>query len=115
MLFLSQLINGLQLGSIYALVALGYSMVYGIIMLLNFAHGDIIMMGGYFALVSLAASSNPVLAVIATLVGCVVLAVVIEKGGSGAALAETAVNILNAYFTEEETVTPATGENALLG
>ena len=79
MLFLSQLINGLQLGSIYALVALGYSMVYGIIMLLNFAHGDIIMMGGYFALVSLAASSNPVLAVIATVVGCVVLAVVIEK------------------------------------
>ena len=43
MLFLSQLINGLQLGSIYALVALGYSMVYGIIMLLNFAHGDIII------------------------------------------------------------------------
>lgn len=79
MLFLSQLINGLQLGSIYALVALGYSMVYGIIMLLNFAHGDIIMMGGYFALASLAASSNPVLAVIATVVGCVVLAVVIEK------------------------------------
>ena len=43
------------------------------------------------------------------------MAIVIEKGGSGAALAETAVNILNAYFTEEDTVTPATGENALLG
>ena len=43
MLFLSQCINGLQLGSIYALVALGYSMVYGIIRLLNFAHGDVIM------------------------------------------------------------------------
>ncbi|MDR0840536.1 MAG: branched-chain amino acid ABC transporter permease [Christensenellaceae bacterium] len=79
MLFLSQLINGLQLGSIYALVALGYSMVYGIIMLLNFAHGDIIMMGGYFALVTYAASSNPLLAVVATIVGCVVLAVAIEK------------------------------------
>ena len=79
MLFLSQLINGLQLGSIYALVALGYSMVYGIIMLLNFAHGDIIMMGGYFALISFMASSNPYLAVIATVAGCVVLAVVIEK------------------------------------
>lgn len=79
MLFLSQLINGLQLGSIYALVALGYSMVYGIIMLLNFAHGDIIMMGGYFALVSFAASSNPILAVIATVAGCVMLAVIIEK------------------------------------
>ena len=53
MLFISQLLNGLQLGSIYALVALGYSMVYGIIMLLNFAHGDIIMIGGYIALFSI--------------------------------------------------------------
>lgn len=44
-LLLSQLFNGLQTGSIYALVALGYSMVYGIILLLNFAHGDIIMVG----------------------------------------------------------------------
>ena len=43
--FLRQIINGLQAGSIYALVALGYSMVYGIITLLNFAHGDIIMIG----------------------------------------------------------------------
>ena len=41
--FFSQLINGLSLGSIYALIALGYSMVYGIILLLNFAHGDVIM------------------------------------------------------------------------
>ena len=45
-LILRQVVNGLQSGSIYALVALGYSMVYGIIMLLNFAHGDIIMVGG---------------------------------------------------------------------
>ena len=45
--FFSQLINGLSLGSIYALIALGYSMVYGIILLLNFAHGDIIMVGAY--------------------------------------------------------------------
>ena len=43
--FFSQLINGLSLGSIYALIALGYSMVYGIILLLNFAHGDVIMVG----------------------------------------------------------------------
>ena len=49
-LLLSQLFNGLQTGSIYALVALGYSMVYGIILLLNFAHGDIIMVGAYAAL-----------------------------------------------------------------
>ena len=46
---IKQLINGLQSGSIYALVALGYSMVYGIIMLLNFAHGDVIMVGAYIA------------------------------------------------------------------
>ena len=47
MSFFTQLLNGLQLGSIYALVALGYTMVYGIILLLNFAHGDIIMAGAY--------------------------------------------------------------------
>ena len=46
-LLIAQLINGLQTGSVYALVALGYSMVYGIIKLLNFAHGDIIMVGAY--------------------------------------------------------------------
>ena len=48
--FFSQLINGLSLGSIYALIALGYSMVYGIILLLNFAHGDVIMVGAYMSL-----------------------------------------------------------------
>jgi branched-chain amino acid transport system permease protein len=80
MLFFSQLLNGLQLGSIYALVALGYSMVYGIILLLNFAHGDIIMIGGYIALIVLASGISPAAAVFAAIVGCVVLAVVIEKG-----------------------------------
>jgi branched-chain amino acid transport system permease protein len=79
MLVISQLINGLQLGSIYALVALGYSMVYGIIMLLNFAHGDIIMAGGYIAVLILTAKLNPVFAVVMAIAGCVVLAVVIEK------------------------------------
>ena len=47
--FLSQIINGLHVGSIYALVALGYSMVYGIVQLINFAHGDLIMVGAYGA------------------------------------------------------------------
>lgn len=79
MLFISQLINGLQLGSIYALVALGYSMVYGIIMLLNFAHGDIIMVGGYIAMLIITAGINPAVAVVAAIVGCAVLAMVIEK------------------------------------
>ena len=45
--FLQQLINGLSLGSIYALIALGYTMVYGIVKLINFAHGDVMMMGAY--------------------------------------------------------------------
>ncbi|MEI3147398.1 MAG: hypothetical protein V8T10_05390 [Merdibacter sp.] len=45
--FLQQLVNGLSLGSIYALIALGYTMVYGIIKLINFAHGDIYMLGAY--------------------------------------------------------------------
>ena len=45
--FLQQLLNGLSLGAIYALIALGYTMVYGIILLINFAHGDIMMVGAY--------------------------------------------------------------------
>lgn len=79
MIVLQQLLNGLQLGSIYALIALGYSMVYGIIMLLNFAHGDIIMVGGYIALLIISAGISPVVAIIASIVGCVILACVIEK------------------------------------
>ena len=74
-----QLINGQQLGSIYALIALGYSMVYGIILLLNFAHGDIIMVGGYIALLVIAAGVSPILAVILSIAGCVLLACLIEK------------------------------------
>lgn len=77
---LRQIINGLQSGSIYALVALGYSMVYGIIMLLNFAHGDIIMIGAYIAWLCMARLAlNPVFAIIFGIVGCVLLGVTIEK------------------------------------
>ncbi len=79
MLFLSQCINGLQLGSIYALVALGYSMVYGIIRLLNFAHGDVIMIGAYIAVLTIAAGVHPALAVVLTIFGCVTVSVLIEK------------------------------------
>jgi branched-chain amino acid transport system permease protein len=79
MLFLQQLLNGLQLGTIYALIALGYSMVYGIILLLNFAHGDIIMVGGYIALLTIASGLPAVVAVPTAIVGSMVLAVVIEK------------------------------------
>ena len=81
MLLISHLIHGLQVGSIYALVALGYTMVYGIIKLLNFAHGDIIMVGGYIALFSLTLNSgmHPVLAALITVAGCTLLAIIIEK------------------------------------
>jgi branched-chain amino acid transport system permease protein len=76
----SQLINGLQSGSVYALIALGYSMVYGIIMLLNFAHGDIIMVGAYivWAMLSLL-GLPPAVGIIASIAGCALLGVIIEK------------------------------------
>lgn len=75
-----QIMNGLQLGSIYALVALGYTMVYGIILLLNFAHGDIIMVGGYISWVIMTKMGlNPAIAVIASVVVCTLLGIFIEK------------------------------------
>jgi branched-chain amino acid transport system permease protein len=85
--FLQQLINGLVLGSIYALVALGYTMVYGILGLINFAHGDIVMVGALVALSvaqTLAASGLPVpvvllLATAAAVLVCVALGVTIER------------------------------------
>ena len=79
-MFLTQVLNGLQLGSIYALVALGYTMVYGIILLLNFAHGDIIMFGSYVAWIALVQLGlNPAIAVLLAVFGCVVLGVLIDK------------------------------------
>ena len=79
-LFVSQLFNGLQTGSVYALVALGYSMVYGIILLLNFAHGDIIMVGAYTAFYAMTALHlHPILSVVLAVVTSTLLGVVIEK------------------------------------
>lgn len=80
MSFVSYLVNGLSLGSIYALIALGYTMVYGIAKMLNFAHGDIIMVGGYAALITMATTWCPVwLAIVIAVVVCTVLGVIIEK------------------------------------
>ncbi|WP_321971462.1 branched-chain amino acid ABC transporter permease [Paratractidigestivibacter sp.] len=80
MTFITQLLNGLSLGSIYALVALGYTMVYGIILLLNFAHGDIIMVGGYIAWISMSVLGlHPAIAAILSVAGCMLLGVVIDK------------------------------------
>ena len=79
-LLISQLFNGLQTGSIYALVALGYSMVYGIILLLNFAHGDIIMVGAYTAFYAMTTfHMHPVVSVVLAVITSTLLGVVIEK------------------------------------
>ena len=79
-LLIAQLINGLQTGSVYALVALGYSMVYGIIKLLNFAHGDIIMVGAYMVYYAIASFAlPPIVAVILAVGVSTLLGVTIEK------------------------------------
>ena len=79
-LFFSQLFNGLQTGSVYALVALGYSMVYGIILLLNFAHGDIIMVGAYTAFYAMTTFHlHPLVSVLLAIIASTALGVLIEK------------------------------------
>ena len=98
-LFLSTLINGLSLGGIYAMIALGYTMVYGIAKMLNFAHGDVIMVGGYLIYVFMATKS-PLLAIAFAVVGCVILGIIIEKvaykplrGASPLAVLITAIGV----------------------
>lgn len=78
--FTQQLVNGLALGSVYALIAIGYTMVYGIIKLINFAHGDIYMVGaffGYLVVSNLGLSFLPSLLI--AMIGCALLGVIIEK------------------------------------
>ena len=78
--FLQQLINGISLGSIYALIALGYTMIYGILKLINFAHGDIYMLGAYFGFVAttmLGFSFVP--AIIFAMVGAAIAGIIIER------------------------------------
>ena len=80
MTILSNLISGVSLGSIYAIIALGYTMVYGIAKMLNFAHGDVIMVGAYMSwFVMNQLGLGPVTAVCATILTCTLLGVVIEK------------------------------------
>ncbi len=79
MIFLDNLINGLSLGSIYAIIALGYTMVYGIAKMLNFAHGDVIMVGAYVAFCGLQYwGLPPVVAILASMAICTVLGITIE-------------------------------------
>ena len=78
--FFQQLVNGLSIGSIYALIALGYTMVYGIIKLINFAHGDIYMLGAYVGFISIAQLHLGFFpALLMAMVVCGVLGVVIER------------------------------------
>ena len=80
MTFLNYLINGLSLGSVYAIIALGYTMVYGIAKMLNFAHGDIIMVGAYIIYYSMTSFGiDPILSIVISMVLCTVLGVVIER------------------------------------
>lgn len=80
MSFLSYLINGVSLGSIYAIIALGYTMVYGIAKMLNFAHGDVIMIGAFIVLNALNVMNLPLIpAILVAVVGCTVLGIVIER------------------------------------
>ena len=99
------LIDGLSLGSIYALIALGYTMVYGIAKMLNFAHGDIIMVGAYAIMVTLAATVSPIAAIVAAIVICTILGILVEKlaykplrGASPLAVLITAIGV--SYFLQ---------------
>ena len=106
MQFLSYLISGLGLGSVYAIMALGYSMVYGIAKMLNFAHGDIIMVGAYVAFYAISGAGMPAwLAIIISIVVCTALGVVIERlaykplrEASSLAVLITAIGV--SYFLE---------------
>ena len=78
--FLSYLISGISLGSVYAIIALGYTMVYGIAKMLNFAHGDVIMVGGYISFCAMFYLGLPnIVAVLLAVVVCTVLGIVIER------------------------------------
>ena len=80
MSFLSYLFNGISLGSVYAIIALGYTMVYGIAKMLNFAHGDVIMIGAYVTLTAMTSLTMPTIpALLLAIVVCTVLGVVIER------------------------------------
>lgn len=76
----SNLINGISLGAVYAIIALGYTMVYGIAKMLNFAHGDVIMVGGYMAYCSSQyMGCSPWMSIVISIVVCTILGIVVEK------------------------------------
>ena len=80
MSFLTNLINGLSLGSVYAIIALGYTMVYGIAKMLNFAHGDVIMIGGYVCFVSVMSLGLGALpSILLAIIACTLLGILVER------------------------------------
>lgn len=80
MSFIDYLIKGISLGSMYSIIALGYTMVYGIAKMLNFAHGDVIMVGGYVIFTAMTKMNlNPVLAVLISIIFCTLLGITIER------------------------------------
>ncbi|MBQ7359333.1 MAG: branched-chain amino acid ABC transporter permease [Lachnospiraceae bacterium] len=107
MSFVAFLINGISLGSVYAIIALGYTMVYGIAKMLNFAHGDVIMIGAYTVLTVLTGLGvNPALAVIIGMAVCTCLGMIIEKvaykplRGASSSLAVLITAIGVSYFLQ---------------
>ena len=98
--FIETLLNGLSIGSTYAVIALGYTMVYGIAKMLNFAHGDVIMVGGYMIFLTMASLGNPILGLLVAVAFCVLLGISIEKvaykplrGASPLAVLITAIGV----------------------
>ena len=106
MSFLNNLITGISLGSVYAIIALGYTMVYGIAKMLNFAHGDIIMVGAYMIFFATGSFGlNPIVGILLAVVVCTVLGVVIEglaykplRQASSLAVLITAIGV--SYFLQ---------------
>ena len=105
--FLTYLINGLSLGSIYAIIAIGYTMVYGIAKMLNFAHGDVIMVGAFISYSVMTTAKLPVpVGILAAVLGCMLLGICIEKiaykplrhAGSSLAVLITAIGV--SYFLQ---------------
>lgn len=103
---LSYLINGISLGSVYAIIALGYTMVYGIAKMLNFAHGDVIMVGGYMAFCSTSYLGwPPIIALLFSIAVCTILGILIEslaykplRSASSLAVLITAIGV--SYFLQ---------------
>ena len=106
MTFLNHLINGISLGSVYAIIALGYTMVYGIEKMLNFAHGDVIMVGGFVSFLTVSqVGVPPIVSVLISMAVCTVLGVVIERlaykplrGAPSLAVLITAIGV--SYFLQ---------------